>query len=803
FRLLGPIILAAAAVTLGNASNTTTPTLTLPIAIPHNQYFVASSLISAVEYLHRAFPDHPAVYTQEGHFVYNYVDPVSGNVTDLVKVGDLYLNAQSLNDVLVGIEDVMCNQLTNPDTDPLPIDAIADLKIATNYITNMASYDYSISDQAYIAKFIRSRKHHNIDPIETPQPHQQYPAPLKYNISIFDDIDGYIVAQLLTSYFNALGIPTTFLNATTNATTTTSSSITPTPASTTVYTTPEPSVTDTNDTGGFRRRRRNGGNLHHLMSRAFSADHIDISVVEGFGSTSAGSGSGSSGRAPTTFTEALSNVRINNEAIGVDRGLVLHPQLSVRSVAGGVQLYALENARIPVTNGLSGVGAYAAIRESNLRASTSANVGASDRNFQVIVKIWLRNLPSLRFTVFLKRTQETLFPPVNKIQVIKLLQALAKFVNVSVMLQQTMPPIKFIRTYTTTLPKNKIPVAAKRISYPDKEFDSLMAVLEGQDDNVAPDVEFDEAGFLAGLAPPGQDHPAEETFKAAQYRGRHEPKQLKLWRKAAGWDFSNFPSGWAVPPTNPEWTKFYLAGKNIPNVPVNSQPNPSPSYAGVKTQCISDSYWAQTIDDGPSQYTPQLLATLRANGQKTTFFNLGTNVRQNACILEHERQEGHVNCLHSWSHTAMTSQTNDEIVAEVLWTAAIMQRVLGVAPTCFRPPYGSIDERVVAVLNAMGLTVIWINHDSADWSYQQDESSVGPAVDNISKWLNGATPGGILSLEHDLYQYEVEIGQKVSDLIKQSNRKPVTIETCLGMSGLSQGFRFPTTFTIPAASGSC
>ncbi|KAJ3277350.1 hypothetical protein HDU76_010417, partial [Blyttiomyces sp. JEL0837] len=56
---------------------------TIPITFPKNQYYVTSNLIAAIEYLHRAFPSHPAVYTQSGNFVYHYVDPISGNVTDL------------------------------------------------------------------------------------------------------------------------------------------------------------------------------------------------------------------------------------------------------------------------------------------------------------------------------------------------------------------------------------------------------------------------------------------------------------------------------------------------------------------------------------------------------------------------------------------------------------------------------------------------------------------------------------------------------------------------------------------------
>ncbi|KAJ3311536.1 hypothetical protein HDU76_003097, partial [Blyttiomyces sp. JEL0837] len=379
---------------------------TLPLKFPKNQYFVTSNLITAIEYLHRAFPTHPSVYTQEGNFVYNYVDPVSGNVTDFVDPSDLYLNAKSFNDVLIGIETVMYNQFPNPDTDPTSSDVIANLKIATNYITNIASYDFSTSDQDNIASFYNfttarykslfARENSTalipLTPISLTKNVNKttIPTPLIFNNSIFDDIDGHTyndtlsidpnvlasnVMNTIANTLQLLGIPVTIVNGT-NATTTTTtlSSITPT-SSATQYTSPEPSVTDTNGGGcDFtcnRRRRR-----HDLRLLAPRSDPDEITISP----RASGSGSGSGSNAPTTVTEVTSQITISHAGTPIVQGITgSDSHISMRA--------KLSSAFKKVVKGSQAVGKVAkivfvkgigtAFKEGFIEASKGTRVGAS------------------------------------------------------------------------------------------------------------------------------------------------------------------------------------------------------------------------------------------------------------------------------------------------------------------------------------------------------------------------------------------------------------------------------------------
>lgn len=51
----------------------------------------------------------------------------------------------------------------------------------------------------------------------------------------------------------------------------------------------------------------------------------------------------------------------------------------------------------------------------------------------------------------------------------------------------------------------------------------------------------------------------------------------------------------------------------------------------------------------------------------------------------------HQIAVHTWSHTALTTQTNEEIIAELGWSKKVIKDVLGVTPNMMRPPYGDIE----------------------------------------------------------------------------------------------------------------
>lgn len=209
------------------------------------------------------------------------------------------------------------------------------------------------------------------------------------------------------------------------------------------------------------------------------------------------------------------------------------------------------------------------------------------------------------------------------------------------------------------------------------------------------------------------------------------------------------------------------------------------------TACPTPNVWGVTYDDGPSDYTPQLLNDLNDNNLKATFYAVGSRVFYNPKTLQAEYMLGHQIAVHTWSHPALTSLTNEQIVAELGWTMIVIKEVLGVTPNTFRPPYGDLDDRVRAVAKAMGLTPsMWTGYgddefDTDDWMIPGGTSNGTSSYAAFNRILDLASKltTGFIVLEHDLYQQTVEmaIGYFLP-LAKTRNFTLKSLYECLGQS---------------------
>ncbi len=213
------------------------------------------------------------------------------------------------------------------------------------------------------------------------------------------------------------------------------------------------------------------------------------------------------------------------------------------------------------------------------------------------------------------------------------------------------------------------------------------------------------------------------------------------------------------------WKVFAQRGQNAPPVappkvetvslPVRApRPTPTPQiYASrdiaewAKGKKISDvavapvpgnKVFALTFDDGPwPEYTRQILAILKQNNVKASFFMVGQEVARRPEIAREVRDQGHAIGNHSWDHP---SRPRDPI-AQVEKTDAIIRRELGFRPTFFRPPYGIMKNGMAAHAMSLRDPVLLWSADSNDWK----KPGVATIVRNV---VNEAHPGGI-ALMHD------------------------------------------------------
>ncbi|KAJ3128159.1 chitin deacetylase [Nowakowskiella sp. JEL0407] len=244
--------------------------------------------------------------------------------------------------------------------------------------------------------------------------------------------------------------------------------------------------------------------------------------------------------------------------------------------------------------------------------------------------------------------------------------------------------------------------------------------------------------------------------------------------------------------------------------PATQAPETAFCHWGIETQCVRRTatndfkadiltcpgagQWGLTYDDGPNTQTtpgtPQLRAALKTANLKATFFVLGASVTLAPAELKATYDDGHQIAIHTWTHHPLTNLTNQQIVAEVKYTERLIYNTIGVLPTYVRPPYGDIDDRVRAILNALGYRiVIWttfpdIVRDSQDTITAYQQAGIPAMVQNITKWFNdpATTTRGFISLEHDISNFTAGLSIAVVDAFRTAttNLKPMPVAQCIG-----------------------
>lgn len=126
-----------------------------------------------------------------------------------------------------------------------------------------------------------------------------------------------------------------------------------------------------------------------------------------------------------------------------------------------------------------------------------------------------------------------------------------------------------------------------------------------------------------------------------------------------------------------------------------------------------------TFDDGPiPQCTPQILAILKQQGVKATFFVVGDNVRKYPHLLDQILADGHRVGNHTFHHlpglkTSLAEYLRDVSECDELITSHLSddQRTL---PHLLRPPYGRMRPSQLRELRNAGYEIIlWdvLTHD--------------------------------------------------------------------------------------------
>ncbi|KAL4749479.1 hypothetical protein BDW72DRAFT_133432 [Aspergillus terricola var. indicus] len=198
----------------------------------------------------------------------------------------------------------------------------------------------------------------------------------------------------------------------------------------------------------------------------------------------------------------------------------------------------------------------------------------------------------------------------------------------------------------------------------------------------------------------------------------------------------------------------------------------------VITQCTTPNTIALTFDDGPSEYTPQLLDLLSRYSARATFFVLGDAAAQNPGLLQRMRDEGHQVSAHTYDHLSLPSLDYDGIASQMTRLEDVIRPALGVAPAYMRPPYLETNELVLQVMRDLDYRVISASIDTKDYENQDADAIINTSFQLFLDQLNA---GGNIVLAHDIHYWTVaSLAERMLQEVNARGLIATTVGDCLG-----------------------
>ncbi|KAI0392311.1 carbohydrate-binding module family 18 [Xylariaceae sp. FL0594] len=226
-----------------------------------------------------------------------------------------------------------------------------------------------------------------------------------------------------------------------------------------------------------------------------------------------------------------------------------------------------------------------------------------------------------------------------------------------------------------------------------------------------------------------------------------------------------------------------IARPKVGNVPYGG--------AGIY-DCVNDGDIALTFDDGPWNYTNDLLDKLAKYQAKATFFITGTNLHKGkindpklpwASVIQRMAAEGHQVASHTWSHENYSQLTTTQFQNQIYWNEIALNDILGYIPTYMRPPYSICPTRTCgAQLATMGYHAIYFDLDTEGY-LNDDPTDIQTSKDIWDDTVPGTDPcdTNFLQIEHDIhYQTVYNLTDYILDSLFKSGYRSVTVGQCLG-----------------------
>ncbi|MBU8820149.1 polysaccharide deacetylase family protein [Mycolicibacterium goodii] len=186
---------------------------------------------------------------------------------------------------------------------------------------------------------------------------------------------------------------------------------------------------------------------------------------------------------------------------------------------------------------------------------------------------------------------------------------------------------------------------------------------------------------------------------------------------------------------------------------------------------------ALTLDDGPTDATPEVLRTLATARVPATFYLTGRELEAAPALGAAIAAAGHEIGNHSFSHRRMVLMSPKTVAAEVECTDAAIRATGYTGPITFRPPYGKKLWALPHYLSEHGRVTV-------TWDVEPDSGSQPTADEIVAQTVREVRPGSIILL-HAMYgsrgPTRAAIPQIIAEL-QSAGYRFVTVSELIAMS---------------------
>ncbi|KAG0196610.1 hypothetical protein BGX28_009947, partial [Mortierella sp. GBA30] len=192
---------------------------------------------------------------------------------------------------------------------------------------------------------------------------------------------------------------------------------------------------------------------------------------------------------------------------------------------------------------------------------------------------------------------------------------------------------------------------------------------------------------------------------------------------------------------SPSWTRL----------PLTSLANIAKSGIEVIMSCTVPNTLAITYDDGPFEYSSELLDLLDKENVKATFFMNGKavgDITEYEDVVRRAYGAGHHVASHTWDHGDLSQMSERDVRREMTKLDDAFKRIIGVRPVYMRPPYGYLNDASKKYLSNNGYRVVTWGIDTNDWRHPDDiQASLSAYSDKLSG--SDAHNRGFIALQHE------------------------------------------------------